>query len=114
MHLSQPIGAGAFDGQHGMSPAISYVIAEADVSSVIACIEASGDARAMTGRETGANARPAITRIATRRRLAKLRFTNLDSHELAVKVSCSLWIAWKCCPVIIDTDRITDAYLCAG
>jgi hypothetical protein len=29
----------------------------------------------MTGRETGANARPAITRIASSRRIAKLRFT---------------------------------------
>jgi hypothetical protein len=97
-----------------MSLAISSVASAADISSVIACIDASEDISAMTGRETGANARPAITRIATRRRLAKLRFTNLDSHELAIKVSCSLWIAWKCCPVIIDTDRITDAYLCAG
>jgi hypothetical protein len=37
-HLSQ--STGAFDGQHGMSFAISSVVAEADISSAIACIEA--------------------------------------------------------------------------
>jgi hypothetical protein len=37
-HLSQ--STGAFDGQHGMSLAISSVVAEADISSAIACIEA--------------------------------------------------------------------------
>jgi hypothetical protein len=37
----------------------------------------------MTGRETGANARPAITRVASSRRMAKLRFINLESHKMA-------------------------------
>src|SRR5712664_1680143 len=83
MHLSQPIGAGAFDGQHGMSPAISSVMSEADILSAIACIDTSGDVSAMTGWETGANARPAITRIASSRRMVKLRFTNPDSHKIA-------------------------------
>src|SRR5882672_7481165 len=83
MHLSQPIGAGAFDGQHGMSPAISSVASAADISSVMTCIGASGDICAMTGRETGANARPATTRIASSRRMVKLRFTNPDSHKIA-------------------------------
>ena len=36
-HLSQPIGgAGALDGQHGMSLAISPVMSEADMSSATA------------------------------------------------------------------------------
>ena len=60
-HLSQPTGVDAFDGQHGMSPAISSVISEADILSAIACIDTSEDISAMAGRETGANARPAIT-----------------------------------------------------
>ena len=82
-HLSQPIGAGAFDGQHGMSLAISSVVADGDISSAIACVETSGDVSAMTGWETGANARPAISRIASSRRMVKLRLTNPDSHKIA-------------------------------
>jgi hypothetical protein len=31
-HLSQSTGTGAFDGQHGMSPAISSIVADADIS----------------------------------------------------------------------------------
>jgi len=81
-HLSQPTGVGAFDGQHGMSPAISSVISEADILSAIACIDTSEDISAMAGRETGANARPAITRIASSRRMVKFRFTELDSRKL--------------------------------
>ena len=86
-HLSQPTGAGALDGQHGMSFAISSVMTDADMSSAIACIEASEDISAMTGRETGANARPAIIRIASMRRMAKLRFTDLMSHKLTAMKS---------------------------
>jgi hypothetical protein len=82
-HLSQPTGAGAFDGQHGMSLAISSVMADGDISSAIACIEMSGDVSAMTGWETGANARPTINRIASSRRMVKLRLTNPDSHKIA-------------------------------
>ena len=82
-HLSQPTGAGAFDGQHGMSSAISSVATEADMSGT-ARIDTSEDISAITGRETGANARPAIKRIASSRRMAKLRFTDLNSHTLAV------------------------------
>ena len=74
-HLSQSIGAGAFDGQHGMSLAISsamsFAMAAGDISSAIACIEAWEGISAMTGRETGANARPAIISIANRRRMAR-------------------------------------------
>ena len=80
-HLSQSTGASAFDGQHGMPLAISSVIAEADIASVIACIEASEDTFAMTGWEIGANTRPAITRVASSRRIAKLYFTGLGSHK---------------------------------
>ena len=74
-HLSHPTGEGAFDGQHGMSPlAISSVVADGDISSDIACIDASDAVSAMTGRETGASARPATTRVANSRRMARLRF----------------------------------------
>ena len=79
-HLSQSTGTGAFDGQHGMSLAISSVISEADTSSAIACIDMSEGAAAMAGRETGANARPAITKIASSRRMVKFRFTVPESH----------------------------------
>jgi len=72
-HLSQSTGAGAFDGQQGMSFAIST---GSDMSGIV-CIDISGNISAMTGRETGANARPAIKRIASSRRMAKLRFTDL-------------------------------------
>jgi hypothetical protein len=77
-HLSQPIGAGAFDGQHGMSVAI----ASAAVSSVIACIDASEDVSAMTGRDNGANASPAITKIESSRRMVIWLFTSSKSHKL--------------------------------
>jgi hypothetical protein len=82
-HLSHPTGAGAFDGQHGMSLAISSIVTDGDISSDIACTEASEGISAMTGRETGANARPAITRVASSRRMAKLRFINPESHKMA-------------------------------
>jgi hypothetical protein len=82
-HLSQPTGDGAFDGQHGMSFAISSVVADGDISSAVACIGTSEGVSAMTGRERGANARPAITRIASSRRMAKVRFTEFVSHSLA-------------------------------
>ena len=42
-HVSQPTGVGAFDGQHGISFAISSVMIEGDASSAIVCIEASDD-----------------------------------------------------------------------
>lgn len=86
-HLSQPTGAGALDGQHGMSFAISSVMTDTDMSSAIACIGASEGIPAMTGRETGANARPAIIKIASSRRMMKLRFTELCSHNLATMES---------------------------
>ncbi len=82
-HLSQPTGIGAFDGQHGMSVAISSVIADGDISSAIACSGASEDISAITGWETGASARPTIIKIASSRRMVILRFTNLDSHKIA-------------------------------
>jgi hypothetical protein len=90
-HLSQPIGVGAFDGQHGMSPAISSIMAESDISdaaisdgvisSATACCEVCDDVAAITGRATGANARPAIISIASNRRMAKFRFTRQTSHK---------------------------------
>lgn len=82
-HLSQPTGAGAFGGQHGISSAISSVVADDDddISSAIACIEES-EAIAMTGRATGAIARLAVTRIANSRRMVNGSFTWLVSHKL--------------------------------
>jgi hypothetical protein len=75
-HLSQPAGAGASEGQHGMSVAI----ASADVSPIIACIDASEDVSAMTGRDNGANTSPAITRIESSRRMVMRLFTSSKSH----------------------------------
>ena len=68
-HLSQSSGVGALAGQHGLSPAISSIAAEAVMSSAIAVIDASGVAPAMTGRDSGANMSPAITEIASSRRM---------------------------------------------
>jgi hypothetical protein len=82
-HLSQSTGAGAFDGQHGISFAISSIVADGDISSAMAGIEASEGAPAMTGWESGANARPAIIKTASRQRMARLRFTGPSSHKLA-------------------------------
>jgi hypothetical protein len=88
-HLSQPIGAGALDGQHGMSLAISSVVSEADMSPatacILSCIDMSEGIPVMTGRETGANARPAIIKTASSRRMARYRFTALTSHKTAAK-----------------------------
>ena len=74
-HLSQSTGAGAFDGQQGMSPVISSAIADMDISSAIADSEASEVAPAMTGEDSGANTSPAILAIASRRRMVIWRFT---------------------------------------
>ena len=82
-HLSQSTGAGAFDGQQGMSPAISPAIADMDISSAIADIDASEVAPAMTGEDSGANTSPAIMTIARRRRMVIWRFTPPKSHRTA-------------------------------
>jgi hypothetical protein len=101
-HLSQSIGAGDFEGQHGMSFAISSApadidissaiadmdlssavadldvssaVADMDISSAIAGIDTSGAAPAMTGRDSGPNTSPAITEIASSRRMVIWRFT---------------------------------------
>ena len=86
-HLSQPIGgAGALDGQHGISLAISSVVSAADMSSATACILSCIDTSeaigcAITGRETGANARPAITGITSSQRMTEFRFTKSGSRD---------------------------------
>jgi hypothetical protein len=74
MHLSQPTGAGAFDGQQGMSFAILSVVAEADMSSA-ADIDASATMPAMAGRANGARTSPAIIAIASSRRMVVLQGT---------------------------------------
>lgn len=79
-HLSQPMGAAAFGGQHGMSTAISSDIAVAAVSSIIA-ICASTDAPAITGRDNGANASPTIVKIESIRRMVVWLFTPSSSHK---------------------------------
>jgi hypothetical protein len=100
-HLSQSIGAGDFagdfEGQHGMSFAISSAIAgivkssaiagivissaiaDMDISSAIASI--ADAAPAITGRDSGVNISPAITEIASRRRMVIWRFTPSKSHK---------------------------------
>lgn len=72
-HFSQLIGAGAFDGQHGMSFAISSAVAA--ISCDIAAIAPADGDSAMTGRDNGANTRPAIMKIATSWRMAIWRIT---------------------------------------
>jgi len=74
-HFSQSIGAGAFDGQHGMSFAISPIVADAAISSDMASITPAASESATTGRDNGANARPAIIKIATSRRMVIWRVT---------------------------------------
>jgi hypothetical protein len=77
-HLSQLIGVGAFDGQQGVSIAISSAVADMDISSAvadmdissaIAGIDASEAVPAMTGEASGANTSPAIMTIASSRRM---------------------------------------------
>ncbi|TKT71635.1 hypothetical protein YH63_009530 [Afipia massiliensis] len=74
-HFSQSIGAGAFDGQHGMSFAISSVRADAAISCGMAAIAPADGDSAMTGRDNGASTRPAIMEIATSWRMAIWRVT---------------------------------------
>lgn len=87
-HLLQSNGTGAFDGQHGISLAISPDMAGGDISSA-ACIDIPEDAAPMTGRDNGANARPVITSAASVRRMTKTTFTALTSHKSAAKGSCA-------------------------
>ena len=101
-HLSQSTGAGAFDGQHGISFAISSVVADGDISSAMACIGTSEGVAAITGRETGAKATPTIIRIASSRRMAKFRFTSLGSHKLAAMESSRICYRGFNRPVLID------------
>ena len=88
-HLSQLIGTGAFDGQQGMSLAIasdavadmeSEVMESADID-MSSVIDASGAAAAITGRDNGASASPAIMAIASSRRMVIWRFTVPQSHS---------------------------------
>lgn len=100
LHLSQSTWDGDFDGQHGMSLAIASMVSAADISddaisdgiisSAVACREVCcEEVSAMTGRAAGANARPAIIRIASNRRMVKFRFTRQNSHKWAAMESSS-------------------------
>jgi hypothetical protein len=88
--LSQSTGTGAFDGQHGISLAISSAMPDAAMS-VAACTESELVA-AITGRDTGATARPAIIKTASSRRMVKLRVTELDFHGLPAMESLAILI----------------------
>ena len=85
-HLSQSTGAGAFDGQQGISLAISSIVA--DISSAIAGVEAWEDAPAMTGEDSGANTSPAIMTIASRRRMVIWQFTPQNPTERLRLIVC--------------------------
>lgn len=80
-HLSQPTGAAAFAGQQGISLAISSEEATADISSPMAVIDTSADISAITGRDNGANASPAIIKIESSRRMVIWVFTAPTSHR---------------------------------
>jgi hypothetical protein len=80
-HLSQSIGAEVLAGQHGMSLAISPAAADMDMSSDIADIDPSDVVSTNTDRDSGANASPAITKIASSRRMVIWRFTRAKSHR---------------------------------
>jgi hypothetical protein len=86
-HWSQPIGAGAFDGQHGMSRAMASAVADIDISSAVAdglsdvdissasaAIDASEGIPATAWRDSGASTSPTITAIASRRPMSRRRF----------------------------------------
>jgi hypothetical protein len=83
-HLSQ--STGAFDGQQGISLAISSIVA--DISSAISGVEACEDAPAMTGEDSGANTSPAIMTIASRRRMVIWRFTPQNPTERLGLIVC--------------------------
>lgn len=89
-HSSQPTGADAFDGQHGMLFAIWPVNSEPDVSSAIGCIDMAENVSAITGRDNGANAKPAINRIVSSRRMAEFLFTKIVSHKSVATESPTL------------------------
>jgi hypothetical protein len=89
-HSSQPTGADPFDGQHGMLFAIWSANSEPDMSSAIGCIDTAEDVSAITGRDNGANARPAITRIVSSRRMEECFFTKVVSHKSTMTVSPTL------------------------
>jgi len=67
-HLSQSNGATALAGQHAIASPVS-AIADAGISSSIAETEASPVVPAIAGRDSGERAKPAITRIASSRRI---------------------------------------------
>lgn len=81
-HFSQSIGNGVFDGQHGMSFAISSAIDAATITSGIAAIVPAGEP-AMTGRANGAKAKPAIMTIATSLRMVIWQSMVPKSHMRA-------------------------------
>jgi hypothetical protein len=87
-HLSQSIGTGALVGQHGMSFAISSAVADADTSATTAGIDTSADIPATTGRDNGANASPAIIKIASSRRIVISRSTPQNPTKWLRLIPC--------------------------
>lgn len=88
MHVSQSTGASDFDGQQGMSPAISSVMAAAIWSATTAAGAPDGRP-AIAGRETGANANAAIIRIEISRPMGVRLVTRSASHKTAAMDSRS-------------------------
>jgi hypothetical protein len=80
-HLSQSIDAGALAGQHGISPDMPSMAVDIDASSANAELDVSGVVPAMAGRDSGANTRPAIIKIASNRRMVIWQFTGPKSHR---------------------------------
>ena len=77
--FSQSTGAGVFDGQHGISFAISSIEAISCDMAAIAPVD-DGSA-AITGRDNGASAKLAIIRIVTSRRMVIWRFAARKSRK---------------------------------
>ena len=87
-HLSHPAAAGLSHGQQGMSAVIASAVADEDPSSVIAGIDTSDTVPAMAGRANGARTRPAITAIASSRRMVIWRSTRQNPTDgFKLKVS---------------------------
>jgi hypothetical protein len=68
-HLSQSTGAGAFDGQHGISSDIDAIFMAADTAEFAAA-----------GMVNGAVTNPAIRKIASSREMRSDGFTTASSH----------------------------------
>jgi hypothetical protein len=70
MHLSQPLGIGAFDGQQGISSEAWSSAAAADMACAMFAVGAASPAVAIiAGWANGTQTNPAITKAAMSRRM---------------------------------------------